>query len=317
MWRICGCSLQPGEKRQVTIEPNVPGYEIPATLVCGSQPGKTLLITAGIHSGEYPSIPAVIRTAAEIDAARLRGNVVLMHCVNTSGFWAKSPACIPEDGFNLNGDYPGKAAGTTGERIADYFVRELFPRVDFILDLHSGGGTEPLTPCLFYPKAERVTKAALEAAKALDIPYLIASSATKGEYSYAANFHDVPGLLLERGCSGNCFPEWIEAYRRDIRLLMNHLGLYDLDGAADVCEKKIYERAVYLTAGEAGLWYPAVREGQAVCAGALLGRVEDFYGNPVAEYRAEADGMVFYYTSGLAVNRGDALVAYGLEDAAG
>ena len=39
----------------------------------------------------------------------------------------------------------------------------------------------------------------LAAAKALDVPYLIASGADGGEYSYAAVYHDVPGLLLERG----------------------------------------------------------------------------------------------------------------------
>lgn len=313
MWEICGCTLEKGEKRKVILEPGVAGYEIPATLICGGEAGKTVVVTAGIHSGEYPGVPAVIRAAKEIQPSKLKGNLLLMHCVNTSGFWAKSPGRIPEDGFNLNGDYPGKPDGTVGERIADYFIREIFPKADFILDLHSGGTTEPLTECLFFPKAEKVREVSLQAAKALDIPYLIESVAEKGEYSYAANYFDVPGLLLERGFCGYCRKEWIEAYYRDIRLLLNHLGVYGMEEPYSVCLKKVYTKTVYLTASERGLWYPAVEQNKKVEKGELLGYTEDFYGNQLSEYRAEDAGTVFYYTSGLAVNPGDALVAYGLE----
>ncbi|SCM81611.1 hypothetical protein KL86SPO_40095 [uncultured Sporomusa sp.] len=45
----------------------------------------------------------------------------------------------------------------------------------------------------------------------------------------------------------------------------------------------------------------------------LLGHTEDFFGKCIREYHVEEDGTVFYYTSGLAVNPGDPLVAYGLE----
>ena len=73
-----------------------------------------------------------------------------------------------------------------------------------MMDMHSGGQQEPLTPCLFYPLAEAVTEEALVPARALDIPWLIASTATAGQYSYAANYHKVPGLLVERGYGGFC-----------------------------------------------------------------------------------------------------------------
>ena len=63
--------------------------------------------------------------------------------------------------------------------------------------MHSGGIRETLTPCLFYPVV--MAKESLEVASALSIPYLIASHATTGEYSYAATYFHIPGLLLERG----------------------------------------------------------------------------------------------------------------------
>ena len=313
MWNICGFALEPGEKKQVIISPNVPGYEMPATLIAGEKEGKTVLISAQIHSGEYPGTPAVIHVARELDPGKLCGNLILIHCVNTSGFWAKSDARIPEDNANLNGDYPGDPEGTTGLRIADYFVKEIFPHIDFLCDLHSGGATEPLTPCLFFPKAEKVTARARAAALALDIPYPIASWNERGECGYAAFHCDVPGLLLENGHSSRCEPEWVAFYEKNIRLLLDHLSMYALEKPVSVCKKTVYEKAVYLTSDVRGLWYPEVHENQEIKKGQLLGRVEDFFGNPVKEYFAEDNGRVFYYTSSLAIREGDPMVAYGLE----
>lgn len=314
MWKICGQELEPGEKRQTVLKPNMDEYEIPATLICGKGQGKTLVVTAQIHAGEYNGTPAVIQAAKEIVPEKLKGNLLLMHCVNTSGFWKQHWRTLPEDGFNLNNDYPGRPDGTTGEKLADWFIKEVFPKTDFLLDLHGGSVNEILTPCLFYPKAEKVTEISLAAAKALDVPYLIASRATGGEYSYAANYCDVPGLLLERGYGGFCREEWIKGHKRNIYLLLRHLGMYDSQEPEVDYEPGVYEHTIYLESKRAGLWYPAVKENDRVEKGQLLGRIEDMFGNVEQEFYAEGDGVVFYYTGGLSVEEGSALVAYGLDE---
>ena len=313
MFTICGHSLAPGEKKQAVLQP-LPGYEMPSTLICGAKPGKTVLITAGIHSGEYPGIPAVIRTARDIDPAQVAGNLLLIHCVNTSGFWARTDCLVAEDGGNLNANYPGAPDGTVSQRIADYFVTQIFPHVDFVADLHSGSQQEPLTPCLFFPKWEPVRAEALSAAKALDIPYLIQSMSKTGEFSYAAHAMDIPALLLERGHSGFCEEEWIDSYCKDLRLLLKHLSCCPCDEQSNV-EKHVFIKTIYLEAEEDGVWYCSVKPNAAVKKGQLLGRIEDFYGNVLHEYRAEADGIVFYHCCGLSVKAGRNLVAYGVEEA--
>ena len=330
-WKILGETLAPGEKKRLVLRipmgdlPNRGGiasvpeakagdYEMPAFLLCGAKPGKTVLISAGIHSGEYAGIPAVIRAGRELDPAKLCGNLILLPCVNTSGFWALSQAVLPEDGFNLNRAYPGRAGGSVGERIEDFFVRELFPRLDFMLDLHGGSVGERMTPLIFYPRAEKVREIALVAARALNAGYLVASDAQNGQYSYAAWHMGVPGLLLERGEGFFCDEAWTEADWRDIRLLLDHLGLYAAEpGTRDPAVKhRVFLDTVYLEADRGGLWYPAVPRETPVKKGQTLGVLRDFFGETLAEYRAEADGQVFYLTGGLAVNRGDALVAYGI-----
>ncbi len=260
-----------------------------------------------------PGTPAVIHIARDIDPRELSGNLILMHCVNVSGFWSKEPTLIPEDGFNLNGDYPGRPDGTVGERIADYFVTRIFPYIDFIADLHSGGPVEPLTPCLFYPEAPGVRDQALAAAMALDTHHLIGSHATHGEYSYAANYLNIPGLLLERGSCGGCRKDWVAGHERNVRLLLQYFEMYDFGESSETCEKQIYDKTVYLESEYAGLWYPEFSEGSHVKKGDCLGHIEDMFGNFVAAYTAVDDGVVFDDTGGLAVLPGDPLVAYGLE----
>lgn len=313
MWNICGLELARGEKRQVVLKPNMEEYELPTTLICGKEPGKTIIVTAQIHAGEYNGTPAVIQAAQEIIPEKLKGNLVLMHCVNTSGFWKQHWRTLPEDDFNLNSDYPGCADGTTGEKLADWFIKEIFPQADFLLDLHGGSVNEPLAPCLFFPKAEKVEKESLAAAKALDVPYLIASRASGGEYSYAATYHGIPGLLLERGYGGFCRDEWISGHKRNIYLLLRHFGMYESEEPAVEYEPKVYEHTVYLESEKDGLWYPSVKENERIKKGQKLGQLEDMFGTVIQEFYAEGDGVVFYYTGGLSVRAGDSLVAYGLD----
>ena len=331
-WRIAGESVSPGEKRQAAIRVPMDGnenwgellpgkragsdYEIPVILINGQRSGRTLLVTAGMHAGEYNGTPAVIRAARSLDPERMSGRVILIPCVNTSGFWTMHPRVTPEDQFNFNGQYPGKPDGTVGERVADWFVRELFPHIDFILDLHGGSRGERMTPLCFFPTHPKVRTASLEAAKALNLGFMIESQATKGQYSYAASEWDIPGLLIERGDGYFCEREWVEADRRDILLLMDHLGIIKAPaGLYDAAlERRVFREAVYLESDVDGLWIPAVRANTPVKAGALLGTVYDFYGEPLREVRAEKDGHVLYVNTALSTPVGEFHVAVAWSD---
>jgi len=312
-WTILNQSLLAGQKIQIMADMGVSGCEMPFTLINGTAPGKTVLITAAVHADEYPGVVASIKVAKEIKPNEVKGRIIICHCVNTSGFWARTRTV--ECGANLNANFPGKAEGTSGERIADFFVKNILPQVDFLVDLHSGGVMTTLTPCLFFPYAtkDEVRMESLAAAHATDIPYFIASRATSGLYSYAATVMDIPVLLLERGHTGQCREDWVKSYIKDVRLLLNYLSCYPFEYTGQLCPKKTYEKTAYPEADVSGLWYPAIRENMYVKKGDLLGHIEDFWGNCIAKFHAEDNGVVFYYESSLSVTTGETLVAYGLD----
>lgn len=310
MLEISGKRVESGTKIQCMLGPA--DYSMPATIIAGKYPGKTLVVTAQIHGGEYAGTPAVINIAREIDPECVHGNLVLFHLVNVSGFFSGINAYVAEDGGNLNGCYPGSPDGTVSQRIADYFVKEILPHSDALLDLHGGGMNEALSPCLFYPGADEATRAAsLMMADATDIPNYVISRSKVGEMGYAGNVMHIPSLLLERGYGGLCLEEWVVDYEKDLRRVMDHLGILSFEGES-VCPKNNYENVVYLAAEENGIWYPYIEVDQVLKKGDALGRVEDFFGNVLREYHAEGDGKVLYYRTAKNSLMGHNLVTYAL-----
>ena len=126
---------------------SVPGTEgIPLTVVQGAAAGRTVLVSAGVHSLEEVGVQALIRLAAAMDPAHVAGRILFAHCCNLSGFFLHSNGCVPSDGKNLNHCLPGAPDGTEAERLASAIVNRLLSLSDAVIDLHSGGGYEALLP---------------------------------------------------------------------------------------------------------------------------------------------------------------------------
>ena len=303
-------TIRPGTKTMTEIR--IPGYDysLPATLIDGAETGKTVLITAGMHSGEYPGIPASFQAAEQIDPAKTSGRILFIHCLNPSGFRARTDNYVPEDGKNMNRIFPTDQSGTPADQIVS-FISGILPDVDFVVDLHSGGLSEILTDHLYFPKNEPARSASLSAAKKLQFPYLTASCSLTGEIGYAGNVLGIPGLLLERGHSGYCLTSWTEQMREDILSVLGILGLIEYEPGRPVLQT-IFENAVYTEAQTEGLWYPFIRENEKVRRGQMLGEIRSFRNEVLQTVTAEADGIVLYFTPGLSIVPGWPLAAYGI-----
>lgn len=298
-----------GTKKQVVID--VAGIgQLEATVVCGVKQGKTLVVTAGVHGCEYIGIQAVRQLCKELNPAQMKGQVVLVPLVNKNGFYSGAKQIVPSDGQNINRVFPGELGQTESFQIAKAIEEHLYPVADLLIDLHSGDINEMLIPFLFFPAYARidVTEKSREAAKALSLPYRVASSAKNGLYSWAAQC-GIPSLLLERGGRGEWTQEEAEAYKKNVYELLDHLNI--LEGTQTKTVQKEINTAVYVESPSDGFWYPAVKEGAFVSQGNLLGEIRDIHDNLIKRYEAEFDGLVLYYTLSLGVRKNDPLIAYG------
>lgn len=288
-------------------------YPVEMTVICGSRPGKTLVVTAGVHGCEYVGIETLNRLKRELEPAALSGRVILLPLVNPEGFYQGSKQTIPADGKNLNRMFPGKPDGTFSSQLARVLEETLYPEADFLMDLHGGDVNEALTPLVFFPASvpESLSAAASAAAESLSVPYRVASTSQNGLYSWAAQC-GIPALLVERGERGLWSEKEVAACRENVYELMRHLGILNAASGSPCLQQAEIRRAVYEEAPADGFWYPAVSAaGQKLKQGALLGTLKDSYGNEIARYTAPFDGVVLYYTLSLGVKNGDPLIAYG------
>ena len=123
---------------------------IEAVLVVGKTEGKTLVVTAGVHGDEYVAIQAVRELLNDLQPPKLRGQIILVPIINKEGFY-EGTYLVPEDGENLNRCFPGSKKKSVTWRMAHALERSLYPKADFLLDLHGGSPYETMTPLVFFP----------------------------------------------------------------------------------------------------------------------------------------------------------------------
>lgn len=310
--KLGNITIEQGEKYQGYYERTEYGVRFPVTIIHGCKPGKRVLITSGIHGCEYPGIQTAIELAAELTPDEISGQLILVHPVNLSGFQTLTPALVPEDGKNLNRVFPGNKNGTLSERIAYCLTTDFQDGSDFYLDLHGGDQQEQVIPYVYYPcKADpAVTEASRNAAKRLFLTCMIGSQATTGAYNSAA-LRNIPSLLIERGGKGSWSRSEVDAYKADVKQILEHLGM--LNGTLTnypPSQMEEYLSAYYINADHDGCWYPEVEPGTKITAGDHLGTVKDFFGQTLQTITAEADGCILYMTVSLSVRVGASLIAY-------
>lgn len=286
---------------------------LPGTIICGKLPGKTMLITGGVHSGEYVGIQACVELGAELQPEKTVGTIVILKVLNRPAFENRAGSLGLSDGKNLNRVFPGNPNGTEMERLAWAITKEVYPKVDYYIDLHSGDDFEALTPYVYYAgkAAQEVTEVSRKMAEQVDVPYMVRSLVSSGgAYNYAAS-KGIASILLERGGMGAWTSEEVNSDKRDVRNILSSLGMYQIRRdvrnyvpmeVTDVC---------YQAASEDGLWYPAAKPGDMVAEGALLGTIRDYNGKLRETCRAEYTGVVLYQTGSLQVTEGGPVVAYG------
>lgn len=306
-------TVEPGKKKSGFLRIGGGEFQHPTTILHGEQPGKTVLITAGIHAEEYVGIQSALELSEMLKVQKIAGTVVIVKVVNRKAFELRSGSDSHEDGKNLNRVFPGNREGTWSERLAYAIEKELLSIADYYIDLHSGDSYEQLTPYVYYAgaAAKEVVEQSREMAQQADVPYMVGSNVAMGGcYNYAASL-GIPSILLERGQMGGWTKEESHSTRRDVRNILCHLGIYQ--GEKDY--RNYYPLEVknlcYQAANEQGLWYPCKKPGDMIQQGDMLGVIKDYEGKILEVCKAEYGGVILYQTGSLQVQESGSVIAYG------
>lgn len=289
----------------------VPGtaIELPYTDIRGSHEGPTLLVTGGVHGGEYPGIESAIRFASALDPALLHGRVKVIHLSNPPAFFQKRQYVSPLDDKNLNRVFPGNREGSPTERVAAV-IMEALKDADFWVDLHGGDIHEALIPFTIFSDrgGSSVVDAAEAMARAYGIRHILRSSAIAGGSYAAAAEQGIPAILTESGQVGQLDESAVTVHLTGLQNLLRHLKMLSGTGP-DPVEDPLLTRFAWISSPATGLYYGALQVGQSVEAGQLGGVIKDAFGEIVKEVLVPQDGVVLFAVTSLAINTGEPLFA--------
>jgi predicted deacylase len=115
-----------------------------------------------------------------------------------------------------------------------------------------------------------------------------------------------PAITTETGMLGGSDEASVELALHGCRNLLLHLAMVEGKPAPPPAVVWLDHYEV-LRSPVTGLFRPAVREGYAVAAGALLGTLTDLFGDPLAEVRAPFAGVVNYVIATPPITTGEPL----------
>jgi predicted deacylase len=296
-----------------------PGTRIPVTIVTGVHDGPVLALVAGTHGSEPSPIVALQRVRAQLDAAQLSGTVIIVHIANLPSFTHRTIYRGPYDQKNLNRVYPGRVDGTVSERIAHAITTQVIDPCDYLVDMHSGDGNELLRPYSYWNNLgvdARVDAIARDMALAFGLDHIVIDRDRPRDInatafcSNTAHVRGKPAVTTEVGAVGVPTEAMVALNVRGAFRVMRYLGM--LPGPPEMVEHPCWiDPSEVLTSPDTGTWHAAVRADQQVRKGDVLGRLTDYFGEPIAEVTSPMDGLVTFIVVSPAMGKGEPVAMVG------
>jgi predicted deacylase len=304
------------ERRTIVFsDPRLSRIEHPAFEARGARDGPHVALIAGVHGCEYSSIEAVIRFMNELATDELAGSITAVPVVSMQSFEQRSPFVVPEDGKNLNRCFPGTHDGTYTDALARSIFDELIAPADALIDLHGGDLVEALEPFTIFD-ASPVEERARRLAVAFGFPYVVREDpegGLAGMTCSAAAGAGIPAIIAEAGGCGLLDRVAVDLLVEGVRNALRSLEMLPGPVRPPRAQMRLVGAFDWLRCRGAGFWEAAVRAGDEVGDGQVLGRVTSLHGDVQEEIRAPRDGVVLFLTTSAAVSDDGLLLGLGTE----
>ena len=286
----------------------------------GRGEGPAALVLGGNHGDEYEGQVAILDLIGSLRDVDVPGRLLLVPCLSLAA--SRAGTRLWPSGANFNRLFPGTADGPPERMLAHYLSHVLFPAVDIVVDVHSGGRS-----LLFHPMTT-MTRSGTEAPERRRrmIDAMLAWNADfHMTYDGAGQTGLLPGeaerqgklvLTTEMGGGGFFTADLIADVKRGLRNMLRHLGV--LAGAVETRASLGLPETVFLRSSSAGgdvlspgsgIYETTVHPGEHVTAGRPVGRLYDLEhpDRPAEEIPSPVDGVVAAVRAMPATRPGDVL----------
>lgn len=198
-------------------------YRIPVLDISGLASDKVTFIVSALHGDEYEACRAIQLLNTHLKSESISGRVIAFPIANPAAFKANSRT-TPEllDGMNLARSFPGDAAGSLTEKVADKIWQYILSNKtsnSYLLDLHSGGqhySYVELSGVRDIDLDSPQSKISMELARAMQISNLWIMPATEGTISTVAINAGIPAIGCEMQGTGGLDDNDVQVYFKGI-----------------------------------------------------------------------------------------------------
>jgi predicted deacylase len=269
-------------------------------------PGPRMVVLGGVHGDETEGAAAALRLAHDPPALS-RGVLDIVPVCHEAAFDADSRTS-PVDGLNLARVFPGDPEGSATGSLAHHLNVEVLQGADFLIDLHTSGTHYDMPSLAGYGGQRPGTGSVTErAAIAFGARFVWRHPRRSQGRTLSMVEH---GMYVESPGFGPTDLDGVTAYVDGVLRILESLSML----AAPAPPRR--SDGIRVTGGgdldrdmlqvsHRGLFLPAVRAGDRVAPGRLLGSVQAFTGGTLEELTAPIDGYVMALKRRSPVHPGD------------
>ena len=305
---ILGETILLGERREINF--NVAKLhtrttlEVPVIIERSKKPGPIVLFTAGVHGDEVNGVEIVRQIIAKGINKPKCGTIICIPIINIFGFLNMDRE-FP-DGRDLNRMFPGSKSGSLASRVANKLITEIAPKVDLIIDYHTGAANR------FNAAQIRIVKgnsALDELATIFGAPFVLYSKNLNKSFRNTCHKLGIPMLLFEGGKSFYFDKNITNTGVNGAKRILNHLGMLHVKFKISNPKKKcIYiDESKWIRAKYSGMFKASAKINQQVSKGNIIGHITGPFGKFHHFVKAENSGYIFNVNESPIVNQGDAL----------
>ncbi len=303
---------------------------IPLTVFVGPQakPGVGLVAFGSTHGNEYEGPVVLKHLLRDIDISDVEGRIILVPVLNPAAFRAGTRQSSLDDGVNLNRafvDGAGRTPALSGitHRIVDFVRTNIWPHVDIVIDLHSGGYVGNFALCSSFHEHDddEQNRRSEEAARWFGVPLvMIYQNLTPGLLPSEAERMGKLTIGTELGWGASCDPNGVRYGRQGVLSAAIRSGL--LRGEIEPIDHhrnktqviaEIIDRDCYTIAPFTGHYEPLRASGTRVGQGEIAGYLHDFEHIDAAPWpvRAGVDGVIVAQAALATVPQGQHILVTG------
>lgn len=307
---ILNQEILPGKGAQLNLEvaylhTHTP-VQVPVFVERALEDGPIVLLMAGMHGDEINGMEIIRRIIRKGINKPNAGTIICIPVFNIFGFL--NVMRVLPDGRDLNRCFPGTKNGSLASQFAYHFMKEIAPKVDYVIDFHTGSAKRnnmAQIRCVFKDTES------LELAKIFNPPFIIHSAYISKSIRESMNKRGKKILLFEGGKTDSIEEEIINEGIDGVKRVLNHLNMRHFKEVIEHRDPVIIKDHKWLRAPNSGMFQSMVKNGSKVEIGTVLGIVTDPFGQIEKKVKSTLSGYIFCVNESPVVNKGDAIFHIG------